>query len=78
MKHEFKILLSILDHFEQDLHTLDLEDYRHSLTNLTSLRIVDESSPDLTSLIQEWHIHASRLARRNSLTPPIYLQVTFI
>lgn len=30
-----------------DLHTLDLEDFRHSRTNITSLRIVQEQHPNM-------------------------------
>jgi hypothetical protein len=59
------------------LHTLDIENYRHSQTNLTSLRIVDESNPELRSLMNEWHIYATRLGRRNFLNAPQYLQVLF-
>ncbi|XP_054153108.1 glutamate receptor ionotropic, kainate 2-like [Oppia nitens] len=55
-----------------DLLTLDLEDFRHSRTNITSLRIVDENSLEFSNLIEEWHIYANRLGKRHMLRAPEY------
>lgn len=37
-----------------DLHTLDLDNYRHSMTNITSLRIVQEDHPELRTILEDW------------------------
>lgn len=37
-----------------DLHTMDLEDFKFGRTKITSLRIVDESSPELMGIMANW------------------------
>ncbi len=54
-----------------DLHTLPLENYRHSQTNITSLRIVREEHPVLQSLLADWPAYAARfMPRSQGLLPP--------
>ena len=38
----------------QDLHTIDLEDFKYGGTNITSLRLVDPSNAALQDLIHTW------------------------
>ncbi|XP_042864660.1 glutamate receptor ionotropic, kainate 2-like isoform X5 [Penaeus japonicus] len=37
-----------------DLHTVDLEDFRHGDTNITALTIVDPENPLVQQVIQDW------------------------
>ena len=38
----------------QDLHTVDLEDFKYGGTNITALRLVDPTNPALQELLQTW------------------------
>lgn len=38
----------------QDLHTIDLEDFKYGGTNITSLRLVDPSNPEMQDLLRSW------------------------
>jgi len=51
------------------LHTVDLEDFRFGKTKITSFRLVDNSSPELQSLLSDWSLLASRLGGRKTKTP---------
>ncbi|OTF80492.1 kainate-selective ionotropic glutamate receptor-like protein, partial [Euroglyphus maynei] len=55
LSEQHKYLITSLD-----LHTLDLEDFRHSRTNITSLRIVQEQHPNL----ENWSKYPS-IAKNN-------------
>ncbi|MPC87652.1 Glutamate receptor ionotropic, kainate 1 [Portunus trituberculatus] len=37
-----------------DLHTVELEDFRHGGTNITCLRLVDPENPLVQSVMQDW------------------------
>lgn len=57
-----------------DVHTLPLENYRHSQTNITSLRIVREQHPVLQSLLADWPAYVARfMPRAHSLPVPAHL-----
>ncbi|CAG2118559.1 unnamed protein product, partial [Medioppia subpectinata] len=62
---EYNYLITSLD-----LLTLDMENFRHSRTNITALRIIDENTPEFRSLEEEWHIYASRFGKRHFLRAP--------
>lgn len=38
----------------QDLHTVDLEEFRHGGTNITAFRLVDPEKPEIQKVIQDW------------------------
>lgn len=40
--------------FFQDLHTVDLEEFRHGGTNITAFRLVDPEKPEIQKVIQDW------------------------
>lgn len=44
-----------------DLHTMDLEDFKFGRTKITSLRIVDESSPEMMNIMGNWTKLTKRL-----------------
>ncbi|RWS26385.1 glutamate receptor: ionotropic kainate 3-like protein 2, partial [Leptotrombidium deliense] len=52
-----------------DLHTVDLEDFKFSKTKVTSFRLIDASSTELLSLMDEWSSLAMRSGRRGVVTP---------
>ncbi|XP_050461364.1 glutamate receptor ionotropic, kainate 2 isoform X3 [Cataglyphis hispanica] len=37
-----------------DLHTVDLEEFRHGGTNITAFRLVDPEKPEIQKVIQDW------------------------
>lgn len=37
----------------QDLHTIDMEDFKYGKTNITGFRLVDENNADLHGLVVE-------------------------
>ncbi|KAG8194654.1 hypothetical protein JTE90_003126 [Oedothorax gibbosus] len=49
-----------------DLHTIDLEDFQYSKTNISSLRLVQEESAEFQALLQDLN---SRLTRRIEQQP---------
>lgn len=61
-----------------DLHTLNLANYRHSRVNLTSLRMVKEDHPWLSSLLQDWQEYNARYVLptfHTTLPKPRHLKV---
>ncbi|XP_045135924.1 glutamate receptor ionotropic, kainate 2-like isoform X4 [Portunus trituberculatus] len=46
-----------------DLHTVDLEDFRHGGTNITCLRLVDPDNPLVQRVIQDWVFGELRYGR---------------
>ncbi|KAF2347792.1 Receptor ligand binding region [Trinorchestia longiramus] len=40
-----------------DLHTVELEDFKYGGTNITALRLIDPSHPDLRQLVASWGPH---------------------
>lgn len=38
----------------QDLHTVDLEEFKHGGTNITAFRLVDPEKPEIQKVIQDW------------------------
>ncbi|KAI2801581.1 hypothetical protein BLOT_009395 [Blomia tropicalis] len=69
------LVTSLLFTLFKDLHTLDLEYFRHSMSNITSLRIVKQDHPLLKSLLLDWQSYASRYMSRSIIPTPIYLKV---
>lgn len=53
---------------DQDLHTVDLEDFKFSKTRITSYRLVTAST-ELLSILEEWPILAQRLGKK-VVNPP--------
>lgn len=56
----------------QDLHTMNLEDFKFGRTKITSLRIVDDYSPELVNIMQNWteltkNMHMYDLDKPNSI-----------
>jgi hypothetical protein len=53
----------------QDLHTINLDDFKFSKTKITSLRLVDSSNPELHSLLSDWSLLAAKRGMKNVITP---------
>lgn len=39
----------------QDLHAVDLEDFKHGGTNITAFRLVDPQNSDVENVLKEWN-----------------------
>ncbi|XP_076034612.1 glutamate receptor ionotropic, kainate 2-like isoform X3 [Oratosquilla oratoria] len=64
-----------------DLHTVDLEDFRHGGTNITALRVVDPENAMVQRVIQDWVFGQTRYGRNaNSPTAPTLMNnnITFL
>lgn len=38
----------------QDLHSVDLEEFKYGGTNITALRLVDPDKPELQRVVRDW------------------------
>lgn len=47
----------------QDLHTVDLEEFRHGGTNITAFRLVDPEKPEIQKVIKDWIFGEKRYNR---------------
>lgn len=54
---------------QQDFHTLDLEPYRYSGTNMTGLRIVKPDSPLVKAAVEQWASAAAMVGETSDLEP---------
>jgi glutamate receptor, ionotropic, invertebrate len=52
----------------QDLHTIDMEDFKYVRTNITSLRMVDPNSQEVQNVVQDWIFGEMRKGRVLTLT----------
>lgn len=59
----------------QDLHTIDLEDYKFAKTKITSFKLVDSTNPELHSLLADWSLLASKRGLHN-VRPPEHILVS--
>ena len=41
-------------HEFQDLHLVDLEEFKYGGTNITSFRLVDPHNPEVTKVVKRW------------------------
>ena len=55
--------------YRQDLHTIDLEDFKFAKTKITSFRLVDSTNLELHSLLADWSLLASKRGLNNVKTP---------
>lgn len=51
----------------QDLHNVDLEEFKYGGTNITALRLVDPEKPDLQRVVRDWVSGEQRLGRKLDL-----------
>lgn len=38
----------------QDLHSVDLEEFKHGGTNITAFQLVDPEKPEIQKVVQDW------------------------
>lgn len=57
-----------------DLHTVNLENFRYSRTNITSLRVVQENHVKLRSLLADWDSYAMEFFPTKHIPAPRYLK----
>lgn len=44
----------ILETFLQDLHGVDLEEFKYGGTNITAFRLVDPEGPQVRKIVRDW------------------------
>lgn len=58
-----------------DLHSLDLEDFKHGGTNITAFRLVDPHNPEVKSVVKSWILGEKRFPSRISTNPVPFIKV---
>lgn len=48
----------------QDLHTIDLEEFRYGGTNITAFRLIDPENANVQQTIRSWELGEQKLGRR--------------
>ena len=59
-----------------DLHTLDLEDFKHGGTNITAFSLLDPHNPRVRSVVRSWVLGEKRFPSRVSANPVPFIKVT--
>lgn len=49
--------------FVQDLSTLDLDKFQHKGANITSMRLITPSNPEVMNLMAEWNLMETNIGR---------------
>ena len=61
----------------QDLHSIDLEDFKYGGTNITAFRIVDPNNPEVINVVRNWVLGEKRFpSRKVSASPFIKVKPT--
>lgn len=53
--------------FVQDLHSVDLEEFKYGGTNITALRLLDPDRTDVQRVVRDWVYDEARKGRKNQL-----------
>lgn len=61
----------------QDLHTLDLEPFQHSGTNITGMRLVRPLDPEFKNTVSQWTKNLSPLEPDDKVVSPEKIQVGY-
>lgn len=48
----------------QDLHGVDLEEFKYGGTNITAFRLVDPEKPEIQKVVRDWMYGESRFGRK--------------
>ena len=59
-----------------DLHTIDLEDFKHGGTNITAFSLLDPHNPRVRSVVRSWVLGEKRFPSRVSANPVPFIKVT--
>lgn len=52
----------------QDLHSVDLEEFKYGGTNITALRLVDPEKPEMQKVVRDWASSEQRQGRKSELS----------
>ncbi len=55
----------------QDLHLVELEDYRHSGTNITAFRMVDPGRPEVQKVVEDYLRADTRFGASRKVSYPV-------
>jgi ionotropic glutamate receptor len=44
----------------QDLHGVDLEEFKYGGTNITAFRLVDPDGPEVRKVVREWNLSEAK------------------
>jgi glutamate receptor, ionotropic, invertebrate len=53
--------------FYQDLHSVDLEEFKYGGTNITALRLLDPERTDVQRVVRDWVYDEARKGRKLQL-----------
>lgn len=53
--------------FVQDLHSVDLEEFKYGGTNITALRLLDPDRTDVQRVVRDWVYDEARKGRKIQL-----------
>ncbi|XP_071449244.1 glutamate receptor ionotropic, kainate 2-like isoform X2 [Hetaerina americana] len=62
-------IAEILRQAKEDLHTVDVEEFRFGRTNITGFRMVDPQSTSLQNAVHDWQYEEVRFGRRINISP---------
>lgn len=54
---------------EQDLHSVDLDEFKYGGTNITAFRLLDPEKPEIQRVVKDWVYGEARLGRKLQLGP---------
>ena len=61
----------------QDLHSIDLEDFKYGGTNITAFRIVDPNNHEVINVVRNWVLGEKRFpSRKVSSSPFIKVEIS--
>ena len=55
----------------QDLHLVDMEDFKYGGTNITSFRLVDPHNPEVQNVVKSWMLGEKRFPTKNFPISPL-------
>lgn len=53
-RDRFEKFIKWTEFLVQDLHSVDLEEFKHGGTNITAFRLVDPEKQDIQKVVQDW------------------------
>lgn len=64
--------------FTQDLHTINLDEFKYGGTNITAFRLVDPENPEVAQAIHNWTIGEARLGKKVDFKTAVSVRPAFL
>lgn len=58
--------------FSQDLHGVDLEEFKYGGTNITAFRLVDPDGPEIRRAVRDWTFPPDTKMKKTEPIPILY------